>query len=114
MLKGELGKHALCEGDKAVAKYNACGAPGLSFPVDACALLLTGEREKNVRVHCYFTALLEYLSAEVLELGGNVARANGTETLACPFLREAINDDDELRESFMIRAGVTMDLQDAE
>lgn len=89
VVPGELAKHAVSELTKAITKYNnkdtnAKGAKGerkerkcgLAFPVGR----IEGMMRKNIKGRITETApigmaaVLEYLSAEILELAGNAAR----------------------------------------
>ncbi len=115
LLPGELAKHAVSEGTRAVTKYNASSDQdkkqkgekkkaetlhqkvGLTFSVARTRTLL---KAYNCRVGIgapiYLTAVVEYLTAEILELAGNVARDNKRITIdtRCVFL--AIANDDEM------------------
>lgn len=116
VFSGELAKHAVSEGTKALTKYSASGtlikpgifkAAGLVFPVMFTRKLLTME-EMGSKVFqrvgaagpVYLAAVLEYLTAEILELSGNAARDNEKRTIKPYHLLLAISNDVELETMF--------------
>jgi hypothetical protein len=118
VLPGELAKHAVSEGTKAVTSYNArlseVGRPtssakaGLTFGVDeARDELLLPRLEGRVDDECtdvpssltmatFLTAVAEYLAAEILELAGNQAKTGSRRRVWTRHVKEAIRDDEEL------------------
>lgn len=120
LLPGELAKHAVSEGTKAVTKYSqiakddakekkAKKAPtsrsakaGLQFPVGRIHRLLKNEKTKGrvgATAAVYLAAILEYLTAEVLELAGNAQKETkgGKGGRVTPrHLQLAIRGDEEL------------------
>jgi len=111
---GELAKHAVSEGTKAVTKFNSSldssesgssmkqtksSRAGLQFPVGRVSSYL-----KNFRFAerigkgspVYLAAVLEYMVAEVVELAGNSARDNKKHRIAPRDLQLAIRGDEEL------------------
>ena len=103
---GELAKHAVSEGVKAVTKFtsntpkgNRSGTAGLQFSV--------GRAEGELRKHAgklrvgagapvYLAGVLEYISAEFLELSGNAARDNKKSRITPRHIYLATYNDEEL------------------
>ena len=90
-LPGELAKHAVSEGTKAVTKYTShysrkgkkvskSWRAGLQFPVSRFKTILQKHAPRGFRIGegapVYLAGVMEYLTAEMLELGGNAARDN--------------------------------------
>jgi len=107
---GELAKHAVSEGTKAVTKFTysrdstgpACTKAGLQFHVGHVALKMTHylNRAVSASAAVYMTAVLEYTSAEILELSGNRARDNYRELISPRDITLAILNDEELNNLF--------------
>ncbi|KAJ1116599.1 hypothetical protein NDU88_004805 [Pleurodeles waltl] len=87
---------------KAVPKSKSFRA-GLQFPVGRVHRLLRKGRYAD-RVGCgasvYLAAVLEYLTAEVLELAGNAARDNKKSRVVPRHLQLAVRNDEELNRLF--------------
>lgn len=114
VLPGELAKHAVSEGVKAVTKYTS-GHPskkgkkvsksakaGLQFPVTRFKTILQKHAPKGARIGegapVYLAAVMEYLTAEMMELGGNVARYHKKTNINPRHLQLAVGNDEELNE----------------
>ncbi|XP_067883954.1 histone H2A-like [Heterodontus francisci] len=72
---------------------------GLQFPVGRVhRLLRKGNYAERVgaRAQVYLAAVLEYLTAEILELGGNAARDNKKTCIIPSHLQLAVLNDEEL------------------
>eukprot|EP00698_Gefionella_okellyi_P024468 TRINITY_DN8644_c0_g1_i1.p1 TRINITY_DN8644_c0_g1~~TRINITY_DN8644_c0_g1_i1.p1 ORF type:complete len:276 (+),score=65.00 TRINITY_DN8644_c0_g1_i1:81-908(+) len=114
LIPGELAKHAVSEGTKAVTKFvtNTTPAPrstkaGLVFPVGRCHhMLKQGGYAQLIGggAPVYVAAVLEYLCAEMLELAGNVSRDNKRDRIVPRHLQLAIRCDEELNK---LLGGVT-------
>merc|ERR1711943_163819 len=92
---------------KAKAKTRSSRA-GLQFPVGRVhRLLRKGNYAERVGAGApvYLAAVLEYLSAEVLELAGNAARDNKKTRIIPRHLQLAIRNDEELNK---LLGGVTI------
>ena len=87
VVAGEIAKHGVSEGTKAVVKYSSAGKgggasakSGLQFPVPFVKSLLKKTMATHLHVGgtapVYLAAVLGYLCAEILELAGNAARDN--------------------------------------
>ena len=106
-MAGGKGKSASAEKAKAGAKSRSARA-GLQFPVGRVA-----RHMKNARVASrigagapvYLAAVLEYLTAEILELAGNAARDNKKTRIVPRHLQLAVRNDEELNK---LLAGVTI------
>ena len=115
----ELLKHAISEGTKAVTKWNAEVSDndpkpknyknkkettqrkaGLTFSVKRCEKQLRiyggGKSRVGKSAPIYLAAVLEYISAEILELSGNAARDNKLVKITARHLLLAIFNDEEL------------------
>jgi len=124
LLPGELAKHAVSEGTKAVTKFHSADShtpskgsgnvsksarSGLSFPVGRVHRMISNHWKQRVGkgAPVYLSAVLEYLTAEILELAGNAARDNKKVRIIPRHLQLAIRNDEELNKmlSDVILAG---------
>jgi histone H2A len=108
ILPGELVKHAVSEGTKAVTKYDGAkrrkvkgtlaSKAGIVVPPVRARKII--ERYTRLKIgelsSIYLAAVLEYLAAEVLELAGNAARDNRKKTVSSRHIMLAIRNDEEL------------------
>ncbi|NXO22952.1 H2A2B protein, partial [Cisticola juncidis] len=97
-------------GGKARAKAKSRSSrAGLQFPVGRGHRLLRegnyAERRVGAGAPVYLAAVLEYLSAEILELAGNAARDNKKTRIIPRHLQLAIRNDEELNK---LLGGVTI------
>lgn len=119
-LPGELAKHGVSEGTKAVTKYDSDkrkkGDPAKSASVRAGLQFPVGRVHRHMKVDSsidrvsrkaavYLTAVLEYLVAEILELAGNAARDNKRTRLSPRHLQLAVRSDEELNK---LLGGITI------
>jgi histone H2A len=121
LLTGELSRHAVNEGTKAVTKFQTSVTPSdkdsttsMSAPkqtresraglVFSVSLVETYLRDRGCNVGAgapvYLASVLEYLSAELLELAGNVSRDDKKKRVKVEHLQTAISNDDELNNFF--------------
>lgn len=123
IIPGELTKHAVSEGTKAVTKYGSADRgnkrkrksnsqkAGLQFSVSRCKQFLKKYNKKiGSTAPVYLAAVLEYITAELLELSGNVARShpNRRSTMKIRDLYLAIENDHELNDMMhRLNMGIT-------
>lgn len=111
-ITAELARHALIEGRKACIKYEGTNAgstrkpitaakrAGIQIPPSRARKLIENNLSKGFSISqmgcVYLAAVLEYLSAELLELSGNAARDNRRSTINSRHLQYAVHNDEEL------------------
>jgi len=130
LFPGELAKRAVSEGTKAVTKYTSSKRrleqrgrllskaeakaktrsfrAGLQFPVGRVhRFLRKGHYASRIGsgAPVYLAAVLEYLSADILELAGNAARDNKKSRIVPRHLQLAVRNDDDLNK---LLTGVTI------
>ena len=107
VLPGELTKHSVSEGTKAVTKFESnkttnvsrARRAGLQFDVESVAARATKVVPGVLLTEgaaVYLAAVLEYLVAELVELSGNSARHNNSDIIRPRHVMLAIASDDEL------------------
>ena len=95
-------------GNTNVKKMSRSKRAGLQFPVGRIhRLLRKGNYSKLIGsgASVYLGAVMEYLTAEILELAGNAARDNKKSRIIPRHLQLAIRNDEELNK---LLAGVTI------
>ena len=103
--KGGKGGRGKTSGKKAQSKSSKAG---LQFPVGRISRFLKkGKYASRVGAGApvYLAAILEYLTAEVLELAGNAARDNKKTRIVPRHIQLAVRNDEELNKLF---GGVTI------
>ena len=85
---------------------------GLQFPVGRIHCFLREGRGERVGAGApvYLAAVLEYLSAEILELAGNAARDNKKSTIIPRHLQLAVRNDEELYK--LVSSGLKINVLD--
>ena len=103
--KGGKSGRGKISGKKAMSKSSKAG---LQFPVGRISRFLKkGKYASRVGAGApvYLAAILEYLTAEVLELAGNAARDNKKTRIVPRHIQLAVRNDEELNKLF---GGVTI------
>jgi len=110
IIPDELAKHAVSEGTKALTrKMSADGSSvnvskmsrmaGILFPIARVENIIRDNYKGRIGAGTavYLAAVLEYISAEILELTGNATVDNKEKTLKSRYLMLAIKNDEELK-----------------
>jgi len=132
ILGGDLAKHAISEGVKAVTTFNnnkeqksddnyvsRSKEAGLQFPVGRVERLMREQRiAKRVGgdAPVFMAAVLEYVAAELLELAGNAAKDHKMQRIKPRHILLAVRADEELKDIFsgnFACAGVAPHIQKA-
>lgn len=124
LLPGELAKHAISQGTKAVTKftnsqfgskpligvngkkpkYKREALAGLAFKVSRTENIMREQMPKHLRLAVgapiYLTSLIEYITAEILELAGNILNDQKLRRLTTRQIALAIKQDSELSALF--------------
>jgi histone H3/H4 len=108
VIMGELAKHAVREGTKAVTKFQSSKYNGFfhgSKAQKAGLVFNTARVEHILRKYfkkisasssLYLSAVLEYITAEIMELSGNAAKDNKMKTISIRHVMFATDFDEEL------------------
>ena len=113
-----ISRHGLSEGYKALSKYKAAeqgregkklgrenqsALAGLTFPIPRVTKKIRQAFPKN-RVGKYssifLTAVLEYITAEILEVAGNISLDESKKRITTDYIKKGINNDKELTNIF--------------
>lgn len=115
LLPSDLAKHAKAEGTKAVNKLRFAGRnrgpgyismasqAGLQLGPEYVALVasrLTRDYPLTEKATTYLAAVMEYMTAELLELSGNECKDAKSSCIGCLHLSRALLNDEELNELF--------------
>ncbi|XP_065499061.1 histone H2A, sperm-like [Caloenas nicobarica] len=102
-MSGRGKKHAAAGKPGAAPKQNKSARAGLQFPVGRIyGLLKRGNYSERISpgAAIYLTAVLEYLTAEIIELAGNAAWENKKKRITPRHIQLAVRNDDELNKIF--------------
>ena len=98
--KGGKGGRGKADGKKSVSRSSKAG---LQFPVGRVSRFLKKGRyapRVGAGSSVYLAAILEYLTAEILELAGNAARDNKKTRIIPRHIQLAVRNDEELNKLF--------------
>ena len=105
---GELSSHVVAEGNKAVTRVNSVGKDGvqkssqLQFRVSRCRKFLKECSSQRVSNYAgvYLASVLEYITAEILELAGYIVIENKKSVIKARDISLGIKNDEELNSLF--------------
>jgi histone H2B len=105
-LPTELAKHAIAEGTKAVTKFHATTLDATTQAAKAGLIFNVGRVKRHLKDNItlrvsadtpvFLAAVLEYMTAEILELAGRNAESRSRKTIDSKAVHYSIREDDEL------------------
>ncbi|KAF2986395.1 hypothetical protein EK904_003659 [Melospiza melodia maxima] len=107
-MSGRGKKRAVAGSPRSASRKSRSARAGVQFPVGRVYRYLRSGNYANrigSGAAIYLTAVMEYLTAEVLELAGNAARENKKTRILPRHILLAVRNDDELNKLF---TGVTI------
>lgn len=123
VLPSDLARHALNEGVRSLTRFAASASgtkynhipqakrANIKFPPSRAKKLLKkympGSQRISVTAGIYFATMLEYLTAEIVELAGNAALNKMKKTISREHLMIAIKSDPEL--NILFKGTIAMD-----
>ncbi|CAN8196471.1 unnamed protein product [Coccothraustes coccothraustes] len=102
-MSGRGKKQAVAVSPRSAPKKSKSARAGLQFPVGRVyRLLRRGNYADRIGsgAAIYLAAVIEYLTAEILELAGNAARENRKTRILPRHIQLAVRNDDELNRLF--------------
>lgn len=102
-MSGRGKKQAAAASPGSASKKSRSARAGLQFPVGRIyRLLRRGKYARRIAsgAAIYLAAVMEYMTAEVLELAGNAARENKKTRIIPRHIQLAVSNDDELNKFF--------------
>jgi len=107
VITGELVKHAMSQGIKAVTKFTSSSSTqtsksaraGLQFSIARCEHMIGKHSDCRVgeTAAVYLAGVLEYLAAEILELAGNTCKDERKKIMTLHHIKTAVDNDEEIR-----------------
>jgi len=98
ILKGELAKHALREGNKMIANPNYYHGQNIYKRCIRKTMMYLSKQNVDEKAVLFMAAVIEYLIAEIIELAGNNTRNHRRGRINTYDVSLAIIDDDELQQ----------------